>query len=428
VALAESAGFARLLIDPAALHVTSIAEDARHVKSGGGRLPATTMSDKTKDTFIDRMEWDFIPLKTYESIAASGVDPTMLYDTVVLVRLINKRGDKVLARVLLQWLRNSKTDIANSPFGDKEPYYTGPVLQYIPVAGSPSYPMPELSGEDVYFPPKLEDGRDYVVAAVKPSSVLANLGTPSEKSPLPKNLVLRYTDAQGVVWKVKGFSAPPKGQTKPVIAWTDQYSEGDGEVIVEGSTYNEIMPAIDAFQASRKRKVPSLETLTPVPVFNLGYYLDNLQETFSDGKSTYKAYRLKDSSSPRERGFGSFYGIAETPEGTKVLGPSPKYDDLQIDLSAQGAKTMRMGLAGSRSSSSSDARGSRINLSSDDDGPKSLQGDDFEQYLPWVGFGLGVVALGTLAYMVSRKSAKRSSDDEFESMMMESSAPMRRLR
>lgn len=348
-------------------------------------------------------------------IIETGVDPILPYETysshpsgdlsdhIVLARLKTKNGKKILARVLLRSTIHDKRSAGWEDYFDKYPFYSGPILQYIPLNGPVSLEEPNLEafpGEvhsyDFISGSKLKFRKTYLL----PEHVLVDLGKTSSENPIPKTMVLRFVDPQGVPWKVRSFPTPAKGQTKQVIAWTKQYSSDDDDVILEADTYDSIKEAIVAYQSKHKRNRPSASDLAPVPTYNssLKIYIENIPEEISDGVTTYKAFRAKDGN-PFERNKGQFYALAENPSGVTVIGPSPKFSDLEKDVAAMASKSMRAGLFGSSEEKPS--------LSSDSDLPKSLQGIDLEEYLPWIGAGLGILALGAVAYAVKKKKAAR---------------------
>ena len=341
-----------------------------------------------------------LPYETYSSYPSESLD-----NHIVLTRLKTKSGKKVLARVLIRSTIYDRKSAGWENYFDKYPFYSGPILQYIPLSGPVSFEEPDLesiSGEvrESDFIPSIKKKLSFHKTFLLPEHVLLDLGKVSDENPIPKTMVLRFVDPQGVPWKVRSFPKPAKGQTKQVIAWTKQYSSDDEDIILEADTYDAIKAAVVAFQSKRKRNRPSADDLAPVPTYNpsLKIYIENIPEEISDGTTTYKAFRLKDGA-PLERSKGKFYALAETPSGVTVIGPSPKFSDLEKDVSAMAHKTMRAGLFGSSEEKPS--------LSSDNELPTSLQGIDLEEYLPWIGAGIGILALGAIAYAAKKKKAAR---------------------
>lgn len=346
-----------------------------------------------------------------------GVDPILPYETysshpteslgghIVFARLKTNNGKKVLARVLIRSTIYDKKSAGYDNYFDKYPFYSGAILQYIPLNGPVSFEEPDLESisrevRDSDFIPSMKGRLDFHKTYLLPENVLLDLGKASDENPIPKTMVLKFVDPQGVPWKVRSFPKPAKGQTKQVIAWTKQYSSDDDDVTLEADTYDAIKAAILAFQSKRKRNRPSASDLAPVPSYNssLKIYIENIPEEISDGVTTYKAFRAKDGDT-LNRDKGRFYALTETPSGVTVVGPSPKFSDLEKDVAAMASKSMRAGLFGSSEEKPS--------LSSDDELPKSLQGLDLEEYLPWIGAGLGILALGAVAYAAKKKKAAR---------------------
>lgn len=356
------------------------------------------MSETTYDSTEFR---PILPYQTYSSYPTER-----LTNHIVFARLKTRNGKTVLARVFLRTTAYDKKSAGYENYYNEYPFYSGPILQYIPLDEPVSFDEPDLESisGNVKWSDFIESPKNklrFEKTHLLPKHVLLDLGEVSDENPIPKIMVLKFVDPQGVPWKVRSFPKPPKGQTKQVIAWTRQYSGDDNDVILEAKNYDAIKAAILAFQKGKQRKRPSADDLAPVPTYNpsVKVYLENIPEEISDGVTTYKAFRLKDGN-PLERNSGKFYALADTPSGVTIVGPSPKFSDLEKDVSAMAHKTMRAGLFGSPDEKPS--------LSSDgDDLPKSLKGFDLEEYLPWIGAGVGILAFGAIAYAAKKKKAAR---------------------